>query len=72
LWPLGVTVKLLIDEYLHTSLVQIARTAGHVADHVNNLRLGSSKDGQLMATIRRLPPQQSAGYTFVLHEKYDP
>ncbi len=29
------TVKLLIDECLHTSLVELAHAAGHVADHVN-------------------------------------
>jgi uncharacterized protein (DUF433 family) len=50
--PCGGTVKLLIDECLHTSLVELAHAAGHVADHVNYLGLGSSKDWQLMATIR--------------------
>jgi predicted nuclease of predicted toxin-antitoxin system len=54
-----VTVKLLIDECLHTSLVEVAHAAGHLADHVNYLGLGSSKDWQLMATIR------SQDYTFV-------
>lgn len=59
------TVKLLIDECLHTSLVQIAHTAGHVADHVNYLGLGSSKDWQLMATIRQ------HDYTFVTNNRSD-
>ena len=46
------TVKLLIDECLHTSLVEAANAAGHVAHHVNYLGLGGSKDWELMATIR--------------------
>ncbi len=59
------TVKLLIDECLHTSLVELAHAAGHMADHVNYLGLGSSKDWQLMATIR----QQD--YTFVTNNRAD-
>ena len=59
------TVKLLIDECLHTSLVDVAHAAGHVADHVNYLGLGSSKDWQLMATIRALD------YTFVTNNRSD-
>ena len=47
------TVKLLIDECLHTSLIELAHLAGHVADHVNYLGLGGSKDCQLMAIIRQ-------------------
>lgn len=58
-------MKLLIDECLHTSLVEIAHAAGHVADHVNYLGLGSSKDWQLMVTIR----QQE--YTFVTNNRSD-
>jgi hypothetical protein len=50
--PFGGTVKLLIDECLHNSLVELAHAAGHAAHHVNYLGLGSSKDWQLMATIR--------------------
>jgi predicted nuclease of predicted toxin-antitoxin system len=60
-----VTVKLLIDECLHTSLVELAHAAGHVADHVNYLGLGSSKDWQLMATIR------AQDYTFVTNNRSD-
>ncbi|MHB8501823.1 MAG: hypothetical protein ACYDCG_12715 [Candidatus Acidiferrales bacterium] len=42
--PSRVTVKLLIDECLHSSLVELAHTAGDGADRVNYLGLGSSKD----------------------------
>lgn len=59
------TVKILVDECLHTSLVELAHAAGHVADHVNYLGLGGSKDWQLMATIR----QQD--YTFVTNNRSD-
>lgn len=59
------TVKLLIDECLHTSLVELAHAAGRVADHVNYLGLGSSKDWQLMATIR------AQDYTFVTNNRSD-
>jgi predicted nuclease of predicted toxin-antitoxin system len=58
-------VKLLIDECLHTSLVEVAHATGHVADHVNYLGLGSSKDWQLMATIR------AQDYTFVTNNRSD-
>jgi predicted nuclease of predicted toxin-antitoxin system len=58
-------VKLLIDECLHTSLTEIAHTAGYVADHVNYLGLGSSKDWQLMDTIRQHE------YTFVTNNRSD-
>jgi predicted nuclease of predicted toxin-antitoxin system len=58
-----VTVKLLIDECLHTSLVELAHAAGHAADHVNYLGLGGLKDWQLMATIRRQE------YTFVTNNR---
>jgi predicted nuclease of predicted toxin-antitoxin system len=60
-----VTVKLLIDECLHTSLVEVAHAAGHLADHVNYLGLGSSKDWELMATIR------AQDYTFVTNNRSD-
>ena len=43
--------KFLIDECLHTSLVEIAHAAGHVAEHVNYLGLGSFKDWQLIGII---------------------
>jgi predicted nuclease of predicted toxin-antitoxin system len=60
-----VTVKFLIDECLHTSLVEVAHAAGHLADHVNYLGLGSSKDWQLMSTIR------AQDYTFVTNNRSD-
>jgi len=60
-----VTVKLLIDECLHKSLVEVAHAAGHLADHVNYLGLGGSKDWQLMTVIR----QQE--YTFVTNNRSD-
>jgi predicted nuclease of predicted toxin-antitoxin system len=60
-----VTLKLLIDECLHTSLLELAHKAGHVADHVNYLGLGSSKDWQIMATIR------AQDYTFVTNNRSD-
>jgi len=58
-----VTVKLLIDECLHTSLLEVAHAAGHVAHHVNYLGLGGSKDWELMATIR------AQDYTFVTNNR---
>ena len=58
-------MKFLIDECLHTSLVKLAHSAGHVADHVNYLGLGSSKDWQLMAVIRQ------KDYTFVTNNRSD-
>ncbi len=58
-------MKLLIDECLYTSLVEVAHGAGYVADHVNYLGLGSSKDWQLMATIR------AKEYTFVTNNRSD-
>jgi predicted nuclease of predicted toxin-antitoxin system len=58
-------VKLLIDECLHTSLVELAHGAGHSADHVNYLSLGGYKDWQLMAVIRE------QDYTFVTNNRTD-
>jgi predicted nuclease of predicted toxin-antitoxin system len=58
-------VRLLIDECLHTSLVELAHAAGHVADHVNYLGLGGSKDWQLMDIIRQ------KDYTFVTNNRSD-
>jgi predicted nuclease of predicted toxin-antitoxin system len=60
-----VSVKLLIDECLHTTLVGLAHAAGHAANHVNYLGLSGSKDWQLMAIIR----QQD--YTFVTNNRSD-
>ena len=57
--------KLLIDECLHTSLLKLAHEAGHTADHVNYLGLGSSKDWDLMRLIL------DRDYTFVTNNRAD-
>lgn len=44
-------MKFLIDECLHTSLVQVAHAAGYAADQVNFLGLGGLKDWQLLPVI---------------------
>jgi predicted nuclease of predicted toxin-antitoxin system len=58
-------VKLLIDECLHTSLVTVAHSAGHAADHVAHRGLGGLKDWQLMQVIREQE------YTFVTNNRAD-
>jgi len=45
----GVVAKLLIDECLHTSLLELAHAAGYIADLVTYLGLGSSKDWELVS-----------------------
>lgn len=57
--------KLLIDECLHTSLLGLAHTAGHSADHVNYLGLDSSKDWELMTLVLE------QDYTFVTNNRSD-
>lgn len=57
--------KLLIDECLHTSLLDLAHAAGHAAEHVNYLGVGSSKDWELMKLILE------ADYTFVTNNRTD-
>lgn len=57
--------KLLVDECLHSSLVDLARAAGHVADHVNHLGLGGFKDWKLMAFVVK------HDYTFVTNNRSD-
>lgn len=44
-------MRLLIDECLHTSLVNQAIAAGYAADHVARIGLGSTTDWGLMPTI---------------------
>ena len=44
-------MKFLIDECLHTSLVQVAIDAGHEASHVNWLGLSGETDWGLMPRI---------------------
>jgi hypothetical protein len=58
-------LKFLIDECLHTSLVQVAHASGYVADHVNYLSLGGLKDWQLLPVIRERE------YTFVTNNGAD-
>jgi predicted nuclease of predicted toxin-antitoxin system len=60
-----VVTKLLVDECLHLSLVDLARAAGHVADHVNHLGLGGFKDWKLMAFVLK------HDYTFVTNNRAD-
>ena len=57
--------KLLIDECLHTSLLELAHTAGHIADHVTYLDLGSSKDWELVKLV------VERDYTFVTNNRTD-
>jgi predicted nuclease of predicted toxin-antitoxin system len=57
--------KLLIDECLHVSLLELAHAAGHAADHVTYLGLGSTKDWDLM----KLVVEQD--YTFVTNNRVD-
>ncbi len=45
-------MKLLVDECLHTSLVTVAHSGGHSADHVSHRGLGGLKDWQLMRVSR--------------------
>lgn len=58
-------MKLLIDECLHTSLVQLGHASGHITDHINYLGLGSSKDWELMKLILE------QDYTFVTNNRTD-
>ena len=58
-------MRLLIDECLHTSLVTVAYSASHNADHVSHRGLGGLKDWQLMRVIREQE------YTFVTNNRSD-
>lgn len=60
-----IVAKFLIDECLHTSLVELAHAAGHAADHVNFLGMGSAKDWQLVGTILE------SDYAFVTNNRSD-
>jgi len=46
-------VKFLVDECLHTSLTQVANTAGHEAHHVNWRAWSGLKDRKLREVILR-------------------
>ena len=58
-------MKWLIDECLHVSLVALSHGRGQVADHVNYLGLGSSKDWELMEIVIE------RDYTFVTNNRFD-
>jgi predicted nuclease of predicted toxin-antitoxin system len=58
-------VNFLIDECLHTSLVEVAEARGHEATHVNYRGLSGVQDWNLMAPI------QEGGFTFVTNNAKD-
>lgn len=60
-----IVAKFLIDECLHTSLLELAHAAGHAADHVTYLALAGAKDWRLMDTILE------RDYTFVTNNRSD-
>jgi predicted nuclease of predicted toxin-antitoxin system len=58
-------VNFLIDECLHTSLVDVALGRGHEATHVNYRGLSGAPDWRLMAPIRE------EGFTLVTNNAKD-
>jgi predicted nuclease of predicted toxin-antitoxin system len=58
-------VKFLIDECLHTSVVEVAVARGHEATHVNYRGLSGAQDWNLMAPIRE------GAFTFVTNNAKD-
>jgi predicted nuclease of predicted toxin-antitoxin system len=58
-------VNFLIDECLHTSLVEVAVARGHEATHVNYRGLSGVQDWNLMAPIRE------GDFTFVTNNAKD-
>lgn len=58
-------MNFLIDECLHTSLVEVATERGHEATHVNHRGLSGVQDWNLMATIRE------GEFTFVTNNAKD-
>jgi predicted nuclease of predicted toxin-antitoxin system len=58
-------VNFLIDECLHTSLVEVALRRGHEATHVNYRGLSGVQDWNLMAPIRE------NAFTFVTNNAKD-
>jgi predicted nuclease of predicted toxin-antitoxin system len=58
-------VKFLIDECLHTSLVEVAVEGGHEATHVTYRGLSGVQDWNLMAPIR------AGAFTFVTNNAKD-
>jgi predicted nuclease of predicted toxin-antitoxin system len=58
-------VRFLIDECLHTSLLEIARASGHEAHHVVYLGMQGWKDHEVMERV------QEGDYTFVTNNAVD-
>jgi len=58
-------VNVLIDECLHTSLVEVAAERGHEATHVNHRGLSGVQDWNLMEPIRE------GAFTFVTNNAKD-
>lgn len=58
-------MRFLIDECLHTSLVPVARKAGHDADHVNWLGKSGWQDWNIMPLVIE------QAYTFVTENRDD-
>lgn len=58
-------MKFLIDECLHTTLVDVARECGHEANHINYLGLSGETDWDLMPRI------VADDYTFVTNNARD-
>ncbi len=58
-------MRFLVDECLHTSLVDIAHRAGFAAGHVSHVGLSGMKDWQLIDIILR------DEYTFVTNNRTD-
>ncbi len=58
-------MKFLIDECLHTTLVDVARDHGHEANHINYLGLSGETDWGLMPLI------VADDYTFVTNNARD-
>lgn len=58
-------MKLLVDECLHTSLVELARARGHHATHVTWLGLSGTTDRDLIQRIL------ADDYTFVTNDGFD-
>ncbi len=58
-------MKFLIDECLHTSVVEVAVARGHEATHVNYRGLSGAQDWNLMAPIRE------GAFTFVTNNAKD-
>ena len=58
-------MRLLIDECLHTSLVEVANAAGHEAYHVAHLGLAGLTDRALMRRVR------DGDYTLVSNNAID-